>query len=104
MASLLPRASVRDPCGSGFVDQAPGGEALELEGLGELVIASGREHVRERPAAGGDRLESPGSPAAVDVQPRDRSGPDDGARVGPHIDATGHLPRTPQAAEGWEQR
>src|SRR2546430_7312171 len=95
MAVRLRRASVRDPCGSGFVDQAPGDEALELEGLGELVIAPGRQHVRERPPSGGDRLESPGSPAAVDVQPRDRSRPDDGAGVVHHIViGRGHV-RTP---------
>src|ERR1700730_3072614 len=98
MASMAPRASVRDPCGGGFIDQAPGDEALELERLGELVIAPGCEHVRQGPASGGDCLESAGSPAAVDVQPRDRCGSDDGAGVVDHIDDPGPLPQQPQPA------
>src|SRR5256885_2569995 len=48
----------------------PGGEALEPKGLRELVVAPGREHVRERPAARRNRLEAAGSPATVDVEPR----------------------------------
>src|SRR5712691_10440846 len=104
MASIALWASVRDPGGGRFVNQAPGGEALELERFGKLVIAPGCEHVRQRPASGGNGLESPGSPAAVDVQPGDRSGPDDGARVVHYIDDPGPLPQQAQPAEGGKQR
>src|ERR1700732_611178 len=78
-------------------------ETLELQRLGELVIAPGGKHVRQRPASGGNGLESPGSPAAVDVQPRDRSRSDDGAGVVHYIDDPGPLPQQTQPAEGGKQ-
>src|SRR5207249_5527754 len=51
-----------------------------------------------------NRLEAAGSPATVDVEPRDRSRPDDRARIVYHVDDPGPLPHQAQATEGGEHR
>src|ERR1700751_3910169 len=97
-SSLLSR-SVGDAGRRCLIYQAPARESLELKGFRELMVAAGGEHVSEGPAAGGNRLEAAGAPAAVDVELGNPRGPDDRTRVVDHIDDPCPLAQQPQPAE-----
>src|SRR5208283_3974980 len=86
-AELARRAAlVRDSRPRRLVDEAPSGEASEVEGAADLVMGAGREKMREQRAAGGNRLEAPSSPAAIQEYSLGRRRSDDRRRVGDDID------------------
>mgnify|MGYP001545875116 CR=1 FL=1 len=94
---------MRDPGGACLVDQTAGDEALQLKGLGQVVISPGGQYVREQPSAGGYGLEPSGSPPAIDEDPIHGSCSDDGTRIVHDIDDAGPLAQQRQSAERWKQ-
>src|SRR5271157_256201 len=102
-AELARRAAlVRDSRPRRLVDEAPSGEASEVEGAADLVMGAGREKMREQRAAGGNRLEAPSSPAAIQEYSLGRRRSDDRRRVGDDIDDSAPLPQQLQLSKGRE--
>ena len=91
-----------DPGARSLVDEAPGGEAGKVEGAADLVVRAGREQMREQRAAGGNRLEAAGSPAAIEEDAFRRRRPDDGRGVRNDVDDSAPLAHQLQLAEGGE--
>jgi hypothetical protein len=58
--------------------------------------------MREERAAGGNRLEAPGSPAAIEEDASRRRGSDDGRRIRDDVDDSAPLPHQLQLAEDRE--
>ena len=97
-----PPALMRDARAGGFVDEAAGLEAVEVEGAADRVMRAGREEMGEQRPAGGNRLEAAGSPAAIEEDARDRRGSDDRRGIRDDIDDAAPLPHQLQLAEGRE--
>ena len=63
-----PLLLVRDAGAGRLVDQAAAREAVEVERPADLVMLAVGEQMGEQPAAGRDRLEAAGAPAAIEVE------------------------------------
>lgn len=86
-----------------FIYQAARVEALELEGLGELVVFAGGQDMRHGPTADGNGFEATRTPPTVEIQPRDRRGAENGTRIRDEIYGTSPLAQQSQTTERGKQ-
>src|SRR6202050_5120971 len=96
------RRLMRDTGARRLVDKPPDGKTGKVERAADLVMAAGRHQMREQRAAGRNRLEAAGAPAAIQEDPRRRSRSDDRRRIRNDIDDPAPLPHQLQLAEGGE--
>src|SRR6516162_8483267 len=95
-------SSMRDAGSAVLVDQIAVGEAVEREGLVQLVRPVLGDGMGEDPAGTRRRLEAAGAPAAVEVEPLDGRLADDRARIRADIHDAAPGPEHAQPGEARE--
>ena len=92
-----------DACRPFFADELKVFEPGKVEGANQFMITIVGDRVGHRPAADRRRLETPGSPAGVEVEATNGCGSHDRGEVGRHVAKTGPLPQDFYVGEARKQ-